>query len=55
MCVRCGTGRIAWCTSPDAHAAQEQAAHQEAEAAKSMDRAALIALLLYALKEPSGA
>lgn len=24
MCVRCGTGRVAWCTSPDGHADQYQ-------------------------------
>lgn len=24
MCVRCGTGSIAWCTSPDNHASQER-------------------------------
>jgi hypothetical protein len=23
MCVRCGTGRVAWCTSPDRHASEE--------------------------------
>ena len=26
MCVRCGTGTIAWCTSPDRHASDEQSA-----------------------------
>lgn len=24
MCVRCGTGRVAWCTSPDNHARQDK-------------------------------
>jgi hypothetical protein len=25
MCVRCGTGAVAWCTSPDRHAGEELA------------------------------
>lgn len=45
MCVRCGTGAIAWCASPDRHGGDEAEPAQPAgtEKPESMSRAEIAA------------